>query len=391
MSTLFAGGSAAILPAPDICPLPCCLHFVPDYCHAALAGLQREVPPEQIRFFSGQREGGRRWVQPKEVNPKEASTHQMTISKSKAEPGGQRPQSPLSSVRWNAGSSSSGALLADHLSEELRIAREEATDLIDFGSIQIDGRQERNPSRKLSGSEEIAVNWPWHGTRRHYEIDPQRIVYQDSAILAYDKEPGIPSQQTPSDGYNNLFAALYRYMKKVGGRDPYVALHHRLDQDTSGIMIFALDRSANRRLGSAFEHHQAVKDYLAWVSGIPRLDEWMSREDIGRKAGHYCVCPRGQGKPAETAFKVLHRCPEEDRSLLLARPETGRTHQIRLHLAAAHHTILGDRIYGGRSAARLFLHALRLTVPHPITGSELIITAPVPLDWPEPHGVVLSS
>lgn len=284
---------------------------------------------------------------------------------------------------WRVAPACRGAILADHVAQEALITTEKALDLIDFGSVQVDGRQETNPERRLAGNEEIRLYWPWKGIHRFYEIDPERILYQDRALLFYDKEAGVPSQQTPADGYNNLFAALFRHFKKSGLASPYVALHHRLDRDTSGVMVFALDRSANKRLGEAFEQRNVVKDYLAWAQGSPSSDHWISSEDIGRKGGRYCTLPRGQGKPAETVFQVLHA--EGGRCLLRASPRTGRTHQIRLHLAAAGLPILGDSLYGGPPDRRLHLHAYRLRLKHPVTRQEIIVTAPVPADWPPPR------
>lgn len=256
---------------------------------------------------------------------------------------------------------------------------DQAWDLIDFGSIQVNGLQERNPGRPLHPGDFVQVFWPRNGTKRFYEIRPENILYRDREIFAYNKESSIPSQQTPSDAYNNLYAAVYRHLIAEGVSNPYVALHHRLDKETSGVMIFALDRSANRRLGAGFEQKKIKKEYLAWVMGSPPRDAWVSREDISRVGGRYVACARGQGKPAETAFRVIHATA--DRTLVLARPLTGRTHQIRLHLVAAGHPVVGDRLYGGPAAPRLYLHAHRLTFSHPATGAHLILTAPLPPDW----------
>lgn len=306
----------------------------------------------------------------------------MTITRGK-EDGPGRMHSGPSYLQWSVDAKSGGSTLADYLAAQLLLDDEDTRDLIDFGSVQIEGRQERDPKRRVASGEEIRVYQPRGGTRRFYEIDPKRILFLDATLLAYDKEPGVPSQQTPADAYNNLFAAILRNRKKEGGRDPYVALHHRLDRETSGVMLFALDRSANRRLGDAFQSHEVKKEYLAWVEGRPAAEEWIAREDIGRKDGRYRTCPQGRGKSAETMFRTIHR--DEDRSLVLAVPRTGRTHQIRLHLAAGGHPVVGDRLYGGKPAARLYLHAFRLRLPHPVNRSELVLTAPVPPDWPPPH------
>jgi 23S rRNA pseudouridine1911/1915/1917 synthase len=286
----------------------------------------------------------------------------------------------LSADQVHVDASSRGRALADYLAENFLISEEQALDLIDFGSVQINGFQERHPGSILEGGEVIRVYWPWQGIRRHYEIEPARVLYRDVHLFAYDKEAGVPSQQTPADAYNNLYSAVSRYLKGEGRREPYVALHHRLDRETSGVMLFALDRSVNGRLGSAFEHHRMEKDYLAWVSGVPAFDSLTVGEDIGRKAGRYTVCARGEGKTAETVLQVLYR--GEGRALVLAQPRTGRTHQIRLHLSHVGHPVIGDRLYGERPAERLYLHAYRLRLAHPANGSDLSLEAPVPPDWP---------
>lgn len=297
-------------------------------------------------------------------------------------------KSSPSYLRWEVNANEKGASLGQHIARELLISDDEAEDLIDFGAVHVGGHPERDSTRSLRGSEDIRVYLPWQGPRRFYEVDPQRILYEDSSLLAYNKEAGIPSQQTPSDAYNNLYAALYRHLKRGGNGAPYVALHHRLDRETSGVMVFALDPSVNGRLGSAFQHHKVKKDYLAWVAGEPEADEWVSSEDITRKEGRYRACPKGQGKRAETYFHVLRR--EEGRTLLLACPRTGRTHQIRLHLEASGYPILGDRLYGKRSTERLRLHAYRLRLPHPVTSAELDLRAPLPAEWPPSDFVVLT-
>lgn len=280
----------------------------------------------------------------------------------------------------------SGLSLTEHLADRLLIPSAEASDLIDFGSVQIDGRLQRNPRKKLKGNEEIQVHWPHHGVKRVYEVDPGRVLFRDRYLLAYDKEAGIPSQQIPADAYNNLFAALQRFVEKLMP-EPYVALHHRLDRETSGVMLFAIKRSANSSLGEAFKNRQVIKDYLAWVAGCPERDEWTVADDIRRQSGRYLAVPKGRGKPAETLFTVLLR--EKDRSLLWARPKTGRTHQIRLHASASGHSVIGDRLYGTVSAERLYLHSYRMSLAHPISAARLVLTAPVPPDWPLPHTVTL--
>ncbi len=285
-----------------------------------------------------------------------------------------------SEFRWRAGGKEKGLELAEAVSGYLAISKEKAVDLIDFGSVYVRGRMERDPSMRLSGGEEIFAAFPSYGTRRFYEIDPSRVIFRDRFLLAYDKEAGIPSQQVPFDAYNNVFAALLRFLaaEKTGGR--YAALHHRLDMETSGILLFALDRKVNEPLGRAFRERKVKKEYLAWVEGFPENESWTDDSDIGKAGGKYKAVGKGEGKPARTFFTVLAR--QEGRSLVSAVPVTGRTHQIRIHLARAGHPVAGDRAYGAKPDNRLYLHAWRLALKHPISGKVLNLEAPVPAGWP---------
>jgi 23S rRNA pseudouridine1911/1915/1917 synthase len=300
--------------------------------------------------------------------------------------GGSRPPSGFDSkFKWRALKEAGELRLDRAVCENLRIPQEEAALLIDFGSVYVQGRIERNPSRVLEGGEEISVTFSSHGTSKFYELDPARIIFRDRFLLVYDKETGTPSQQTPYDAYNNVFAALGRFLEKEGKKNPYAALHQRLDRETSGVMLFALDRKANLGLSRSFQERHVKKEYLAWVVGRPDKESWTADSEIGKIGGRYRAVSVGSGKKAITRFWVLHR--EEERSLVLAGPLTGRTHQIRIHLAEDGHPILGDRAYGAKPDKRLYLHALRLSLRHPVLGTALILEAPVPADWNLPPGL----
>jgi 23S rRNA pseudouridine1911/1915/1917 synthase len=287
---------------------------------------------------------------------------------------------PVSSFRWRTGAQDKGLSLGEAISHYLRISKEGAADLIDFGSVYVRGLIERNPSIIPSVGEEISVTFPHYGIRRFYEIDPIRVIFRDRFLFAYDKETGIPSQQTPYDAYNNVFAALLRHLASEKTSERYAALHNRLDRETSGVLLFALEKRVNKSVGMAFQERRVKKEYLAWVEGSPKNDSWTSVSQIGKAGGKYTAVRTGEGKKAETLFRVLRR--EEGRTLILASPLTGRTHQIRIHLAEAGHPVAGDRAYGAKPDRRLYLHAWRLTLQHPVSGKHLSFEAPPPADWP---------
>ncbi len=281
---------------------------------------------------------------------------------------------------WRArvDAAAAGTTLAAFVARRCLVAEADARDLVDFGSVHVDGRQDRDPDRVLEGGSEVRVFWPWHGVRRFYQIDPGRILYQDRHILIYNKETGIPTQQTPSDGYNNVYDGLKRYLAGVTGRS-YVALHHRLDMETSGAILFSLDSRVNRPLARAFQQRRISKDYLAWVHGRCDPPKGVIRGAIGRHDGCYCVRPDGQGKPAETRYWVLRE--RAGRSLVWVKPVTGRTHQIRLHFASLDHPVVGDGRYGSCAAPPIMLHAYRISLEHPVDGCRLQVIAPLPQHW----------
>ena len=296
-----------------------------------------------------------------------------------------RSSGPGSTFKWRVPKEGRELRLDQAVSAHLLVPLEEAALLVDFGSVYVQGRIERAPSRNLAGGEEITVNLPPYGVRKFYEVDPTGIFFRDRFLLAYDKEAGTPSQQTPYDAYNNIFAGLQRYLERERNRNPYVALHHRLDRETSGVMLFALDRKANLGLSRIFQEGPVGKEYLVWVMGSPEKESWTVDLEIAKAGGTYRAVGSGAGKKAKTIFRVLHR--GDDRSLLLATPLTGRTHQIRIHLAAGGHPVVGDRAYGAKPDRRLYLHALRLSLRHPVLGTALTLEAPAPPDWNLPPGL----
>jgi RluA family pseudouridine synthase len=286
-------------------------------------------------------------------------------------------------------------LLDRFLASQARVSLEEARDLICFGAVWISGERATDRDRVLVAEEHVTVHVPMYGVRRFYETDPGRILFRDPVVLAYDKEAGIACQPTPYDGYNNVYEGLRRWLRAGSaagsGSGParrdeaadagYLALHHRLDLTVSGVMIFALSTRANAPLFSAFRDRQVEKSYRAVVCGEPEEDSWVERAPVGRKGGKYLCVEPGLGKEAETGFRVLRRA--SGRALVEALPRTGRTHQIRLHLALRGFPVLGDRQYGGRPHSRCMLHALRLSLRHPVKKEPLVLEAPMPGSFEE--------
>lgn len=205
--------------------------------------------------------------------------------------------------------------------------------------------------------------------------EPPRILFHDHQILVVDKQPGLLS--VPGKGEDRADCLINR----LRGPFPEVLLVHRLDQDTSGVMIFALTPHAQRSLGQQFEQRRVKKAYLARVAGrlqpktgrvdLPLIVDWPNRPK-------QMVCHE-TGKPAQTDWKVLSDSAAESRVRLM--PYTGRSHQLRVHMLALGHPILGDPFYAegaARDHPRMMLHAHSLRIRHPDSGISQTFTAPPP-------------
>ncbi len=210
--------------------------------------------------------------------------------------------------------------------------------------------------------------------------DPLRILHEDAQILIVDKPAGLLS--VPGKGADKADCLIVRLARAF----PDVLLVHRLDTDTSGVMVFALTKSAQAALGQQFEKRQTKKIYLARLWGrlepregtvdLPLIVDWPNRprQHVNHETG----------KPAVTDWRVVkYSVPEakvqETRVRLM--PLTGRSHQLRVHMAALGHPILGDPLYAtgaARDFPRLMLHAESLRIRHPETGKSLSFSAPCP-------------
>ncbi len=204
------------------------------------------------------------------------------------------------------------------------------------------------------------------------------LLYIDDHLLVVAKPAGLP---TLVDGYHPEAPFLVGVLKETY---PALWVVHRLDRQTSGVMVFARTAAAHRLLNTQFEQRLAVKTYHALVQGVPawenRSVHLRLRADGDRR--HRTVVDHQRGKPAETDLLVLERF--ENCTLLQATPHTGRTHQIRAHLAALGHPVVSDPLYGGAmlpDLPRLGLHAFSIQLLHPTSGENMVFTASYPEDF----------
>ena len=213
-----------------------------------------------------------------------------------------------------------------------------------------------------------------------------KILYRDDDIIVVDKPAGIPTHTPePSDPYPGDALRIVQQQEGLS----YLGMHQRLDAETSGALLFSVRPEANRSLAATFEGRTAHKVYFAAVLGAPEVDESTIDAPIARdRDGRYKVTASKDptGQPARTRCRVVDRgwIGEKGEGLpfavIEAIPKTGRTHQIRLHLAHVGLPVLGDLLYGGKAGRfpRLCLHAAELTIPHPATGKRITFRAPLP-------------
>ncbi len=280
------------------------------------------------------------------------------------------------------GPSDEGERLDRFIAARGGISRGEARRTLDQGGVFLDGRRCKVASRLLRPGQTVAVNLAEGGRRAAppEPLDRSRLLYADAELAAVDKPAGVPAQPTLTSDVGTLPELVGAL---VGAP---VTLVHRLDRETSGVTVFARTRAAAAALAEAFRTGGPAKTYLALTARAPSPAEGRVDAPLGKdpaRAGLRRIDPRGD--PAATRYRTLRSGPRA--ALVEASPETGRTHQIRVHLASAGAPLLGDARYGGprrvgeTPVPRVMLHARRLELLHPATGIRLVLEAPVPEDF----------
>ena len=270
------------------------------------------------------------------------------------------------------------------------LSRRVAREAVRAGRVDVAGVTEGEPG--LDVPPESALTFHPDRPARYRVRTSLPVLHEDADCIVVDKPAGLLTLPTSDREKDTLLSRVSAYLQHRYRKRPYVGVVHRLDKETSGALVFARSREALRALQELFKHHAIEREYVALVEGTPpeagTLDADLVRDRGDRRRG--VARPGERGLSAVTSYRTLERLPGA--SLVSVRLETGRTHQIRVHFAAAGHPVLGDAVYGApvrRSAERedgtprQMLHARTLGFAHPRTGQTVRCQAPLPADFAE--------
>jgi 23S rRNA pseudouridine1911/1915/1917 synthase len=265
-------------------------------------------------------------------------------------------------------------------------SRAAAERLLHEGRVLVDGSQ-RSKSHRLSGGEEVELDIP---EGRPSDLVPEdlalRVPYEDEHLLVVDKPAGIVVHPSAGHAEGTLVHGLLGEGIAGGEEAGRPGIVHRLDRDTSGLLVVARTDEAHRRLQDLVRTRELVREYLALVRGRPRSHAGRIEAAVGRDRVDPTRMSLDTATPREaiTHFELVELLREH--ALLRVRLETGRTHQIRVHLAAVDLPVSGDPVYGipgDLGLERQFLHAARLAFAHPLTGADIDVESPLPDDLTE--------
>jgi len=288
----------------------------------------------------------------------------------------------LKRLALEVGPADAGERLDRFIAARGGVSRGVARRALDAGGVFLDGRRFKVASRLLHPGQRVTVNLE-EGGQAAPELAPlerSRLLYADADVAVVDKPAGVPAQPTLTSDRGTLPELVSALL---GGS---VTLVHRLDRETSGVTVFARTAAAAAALAEAFRTGAPSKTYLALCARSPAPPEGRIDAPLGKdpaRAGLRRVHPAGDA--AATAYRTLRAGPSA--ALVEARPETGRTHQLRVHLAHLGAPLLGDARYGGPrrvgevAIPRVMLHAVSLELAHPRTGARLLLEAPLPADF----------
>jgi 23S rRNA pseudouridine1911/1915/1917 synthase len=279
------------------------------------------------------------------------------------------------------------------------LSRERLKALIRSGAVEVQGQAVRDPATRVRGAEALRVAVPEPRPAHNEPQDiPLTIVFEDEHLLVVDKPAGLVVHPAAGNLDGTLVNALLHHcggsLSGIGGvARPGIV--HRIDKDTSGLLVVAKSDVAHEGLARQFAAHSIDRRYLAIVSGVPKTAEGTVDAPLARSAANrkkIAIVEGRRGKRAVTHWRRL--AVLRDAALVECRLETGRTHQVRVHMASIGHPLVGDPVYGraGKTHGKILkelqfhrqaLHAAELGFTHPVTKHRLSFSSPMPADMQE--------
>lgn len=300
-------------------------------------------------------------------------------------------------LSFTSGPVDEGKRIDSFLAEKLKTSRSQVQKIISGKKVKVGGNAV-SKSYQLSGGESISVD-DTSVEDTQSGIEPQKIdlniLYEDKYLLVISKKAGMVTHPGPGTGRDTLVNALLYHFKNLSmysGRER-AGIVHRLDRDTSGLLIIAKDNETHRLLSEKFKNREIKKTYTALVAGNFKEKEGKIIFPVGRSATDRkkMGVSLQKGREAETGFSIVESFGNLA-SLIKVFPRTGRTHQIRVHFSYIGHPIIGDKVYGNKESnivaaraglKRQFLHASRIEFTHPVSGEEVDISDEIAPDLKE--------
>jgi 23S rRNA pseudouridine1911/1915/1917 synthase len=278
-----------------------------------------------------------------------------------------------------------GARLDKYVSEHCpEISRTQTQKLIGNGYITVNGHTGK-AGLKLNIGDKITINIPTSPSPLQPEPIPLNILYEDDDLLVIDKQAGLTVHPAPGHSTHTLVNAILSHLSSLPdtGDRQRPGIVHRLDRDTSGVMLVAKNSTAHQNLTDQFKNRSVVKVYQVLVKGHLVPEDGIIEAPIGRDPLYrqrMAVVAESRGREARTTYHMIEYIGGY--TLLEVRPETGRTHQIRVHLGAIGYPVVGDKVYGVKSEhlSRQFVHASLLGFRLPSTGEYVEFPSPLPPD-----------
>jgi 23S rRNA pseudouridine1911/1915/1917 synthase len=294
-------------------------------------------------------------------------------------------------VNYLVGDEEAGTRLDLALAQLADLSRSQARRWIDEGRVRLNDARVAASHRVQVGDLVQAEAPELQPSPLEPEAIPLTVLYEDEDLVVIDKPPGMVVHPAPGHASGTLVNALLHHCGNLAGVGGVLrpGIVHRLDRGTSGVLVAAKHDEAHRGLALQFHDHSVERIYRALVRGVPREESGRVEKPIGRHPQdrkRMSVAAR-RGRAAATQWRVARRFVRSDRSWLTVQPETGRTHQIRVHLASVGLPIVGDPVYGRRGStplerdlSRPALHAEVLGFTHPRSGARMRFEAPPPAD-----------